>query len=529
MLKFIKDATNAVKTKNENLRIINETNNEIKKAKEEIEDANKELKETQLRLKETEKKIESIEKQHHKISNELLQKEQSLSKIIVEEKVKLKYKDFLDQEIQHLSRQLKEMKLEVDELETEILYLLEEREFIKDPVLEKKKGIARLCSTLRQVSEKMESSGRTWSFEKELIAYPTQFIYPYNPYGKLLESPNEKENNYYLFGNKTEEKNVTIEEWVDELFDSLLYNFAKSYDKTFDLVIPTVLDYLYEFIDQGSVNDFRWNSENISYANIRGQMQNFYEEHMITFLTLLTKKGYPVKGYEKEILLLLKKKALEINYENLKDEFYLLDHLNSVDYSLEDVLSYYIQIAGSQNIRYFTKLAFLSEFLINKGFGNFEKELLEEDDLLKMAEEDYNLMKLEKELAEENPVEEKEVITLEKINDMSGDEFEQFLANLLKKIGFRTTVTKGSGDQGVDIVAKKQGKTYAIQAKRYSGAVGNKAVQEVVSGKEYYGADASWVITNSHFTQAAINLASKTNTLLWDGNKLKSVLDIANI
>ena len=42
-----------------------------------------------------------------------------------------------------------------------------------------------------------------------------------------------------------------------------------------------------------------------------------------------------------------------------------------------------------------------------------------------------------------------------------------------------------------------------MQAKRYSGNVGNKAVQEVYSGMAHYGADKGWVVTNSWFTKAA--------------------------
>jgi HJR/Mrr/RecB family endonuclease len=38
----------------------------------------------------------------------------------------------------------------------------------------------------------------------------------------------------------------------------------------------------------------------------------------------------------------------------------------------------------------------------------------------------------------------------------------------------------------VDIIVAKNGLTYAIQAKRYSGTVGNHAVGEVVAGQKHY-------------------------------------------
>lgn len=45
----------------------------------------------------------------------------------------------------------------------------------------------------------------------------------------------------------------------------------------------------------------------------------------------------------------------------------------------------------------------------------------------------------------------------------------------------------------------------------------------------FYGADVSWVITNSIYTKSAINLAEKTNILLWNGQDLKRMLEIVNI
>ena len=71
------------------------------------------------------------------------------------------------------------------------------------------------------------------------------------------------------------------------------------------------------------------------------------------------------------------------------------------------------------------------------------------------------------------------------ITDLSsGFEFEQYIANLLRKIGYSdVTITKSTGDYGVDVVATKDLVTYAFQCKYYSQPVGNKAIQEVFTGK----------------------------------------------
>ena len=71
-----------------------------------------------------------------------------------------------------------------------------------------------------------------------------------------------------------------------------------------------------------------------------------------------------------------------------------------------------------------------------------------------------------------------------KIDYMTGEDFELYVAQMLGKIGFyNIQTTKGSGDQGVDILAEKEGMKYAFQCKRYDKPVGNNAVQEVFAGK----------------------------------------------
>lgn len=115
------------------------------------------------------------------------------------------------------------------------------------------------------------------------------------------------------------------------------------------------------------------------------------------------------------------------------------------------------------------------------------------------------------------------------IDEIEGHEFESFCADLLKNQGFeKVKVTKGSGDQGVDILAEKNMVKYAIQCKRYNQPVGNKAVQEIAAGRSFYNCNTAVVMTNNTFTPAAIELADKLGVTLWDGKFLKENL-IGNI
>ena len=109
---------------------------------------------------------------------------------------------------------------------------------------------------------------------------------------------------------------------------------------------------------------------------------------------------------------------------------------------------------------------------------------------------------------------------------MEGHEFESFCADILSKNNFQNViVTKGSGDQGIDITAQKDGIRYGIQCKCYSSDIGNKAVQEAFAGKTFYNCHVAVVITNRHFTPSAKELAEKNGVLLWDREKLLELIN----
>lgn len=109
---------------------------------------------------------------------------------------------------------------------------------------------------------------------------------------------------------------------------------------------------------------------------------------------------------------------------------------------------------------------------------------------------------------------------------MAGVEFEEFLAAVFQELGYRVETTKVTGDQGVDLVVSKDGRKAAIQAKGYPGStVGNKAVQEVHTGKTFYGCQFAVVITNSAYTSAARELAAKVGCVLIEKNQIPELIE----
>lgn len=113
---------------------------------------------------------------------------------------------------------------------------------------------------------------------------------------------------------------------------------------------------------------------------------------------------------------------------------------------------------------------------------------------------------------------------IKEIDKMTGEEFEQFLGLLFKKRGFKVSFTKSSSDYGADLILQDRKNTIAVQAKRYSGSVGVKAVQEVIGALKMYDATEAWVVTNSYFTKQAQKLAESNDVYLIDRDELIEII-----
>ncbi len=112
--------------------------------------------------------------------------------------------------------------------------------------------------------------------------------------------------------------------------------------------------------------------------------------------------------------------------------------------------------------------------------------------------------------------------SLRRIDKMSGEEFEAYLGLLYGRKGYKVRYTPASNDYGADLLLTKKGVRTVVQAKRYKNPVGEASVQQALSGKGYYDADRCVVITNSHFTPAAVMLAERTGVTLIDRELLGS-------
>jgi restriction system protein len=91
--------------------------------------------------------------------------------------------------------------------------------------------------------------------------------------------------------------------------------------------------------------------------------------------------------------------------------------------------------------------------------------------------------------------------------EMSGTEFEDYVARMVRSCGVPVIMTSVTGDWGVDIIVGKRPNRLAIQCKRQGRPVGTSAVQEVVAGAPMQDCTKTMVVTNHEFTPAARKLA----------------------
>lgn len=109
------------------------------------------------------------------------------------------------------------------------------------------------------------------------------------------------------------------------------------------------------------------------------------------------------------------------------------------------------------------------------------------------------------------------------LRGMNPTEFEMYIADLFKRLGYLTKQVGGSHDGGIDVIAEKDGVTHYIQCKKYFSKheVGSPEV------RNFYGAIADqlsngegWFITTNKFTPEADRFAEDKPIILINQFKL---------
>jgi hypothetical protein len=115
------------------------------------------------------------------------------------------------------------------------------------------------------------------------------------------------------------------------------------------------------------------------------------------------------------------------------------------------------------------------------------------------------------------------------IATLSGEEFETLIKKLLENMGFDVSITKVSGDGGIDLIAYNPqpifGGKIVVQCKRWSGPVGEPVIRDLYGVVMSENANKGILITNSYFTSSAINFSKGKQLELIDGIALDKLLE----
>jgi|GEM_PF-3848572 len=119
---------------------------------------------------------------------------------------------------------------------------------------------------------------------------------------------------------------------------------------------------------------------------------------------------------------------------------------------------------------------------------------------------------------------------LARMQQLTGPEFEHFIAKLWDRRGFDTAVTATSGDRGIDVIAEREvpyPEKTLIQTKRYSDGnkVKSREIQQYHSIRDQRdNVDKVIVVTTSRFSGPAVELAEDLNVKYINGNSLADMI-----
>lgn len=109
------------------------------------------------------------------------------------------------------------------------------------------------------------------------------------------------------------------------------------------------------------------------------------------------------------------------------------------------------------------------------------------------------------------------------ISTLDGTSFEFVIKRLLEAQGFSDVInTGGSGDLGVDLLAKKYdengyNKLYLFQCKRWASNVGSEPMQRLVAERARRNADVAICVTTSDFTKDGELISKDQDIGMWNG------------
>jgi hypothetical protein len=118
---------------------------------------------------------------------------------------------------------------------------------------------------------------------------------------------------------------------------------------------------------------------------------------------------------------------------------------------------------------------------------------------------------------------------LSSLDNTHGREFELFIIDLFEKLGYSSTVTNRSKDNGCSIMFQQGNYRIAVQAKRSESELTFTSVQRSLDLLKKYNAQLALVITNNKFIFSAKQLAKLKDVVLIDRKNLLNLIRLSNL
>ena len=109
---------------------------------------------------------------------------------------------------------------------------------------------------------------------------------------------------------------------------------------------------------------------------------------------------------------------------------------------------------------------------------------------------------------------------------MSPQAFEDMIATLFRKMGYRVEQTPYSNDGGKDAIIYKNGKKYLVECKRYreEAAITRPHMQKLLAAMVEEDAEGGFFVASCRYTQEALDYGRKFNIETIDLSKLLMLL-----
>lgn len=117
---------------------------------------------------------------------------------------------------------------------------------------------------------------------------------------------------------------------------------------------------------------------------------------------------------------------------------------------------------------------------------------------------------------------------LSQIQELDPTDFEHFVAHMLQRMGYAVEVTGQTGDEGVDLIARRDSAVAVVQCKRYRGTVAASVVRDLYGTMMHNHATEAWLVTSGKVSKQAREWAEGKPMYLFDGDRLQWWLDELN-